>query len=200
MCPTTSCATAESSLHDSEPGKDWFSLFVAGNETAFNRVYTEYKAAIYFFSRKKLHNDIDAQDVTSGTFYRLWNARASIQSLRHIRHFLFFAARNAAIDLLKGRQTRAAFKLQADSREGGITAENYLERMIATERMEEIFTEVQGLTERRREVFLLIYSHQKTPAEVAEMTGLGLPTIYSHLRNACESLRTRLLQKGFDRR
>jgi RNA polymerase sigma-70 factor (ECF subfamily) len=198
MCPILSCKGKEQNLREPETDTDWFALFVAGNETAFNRIYREFKAAIYCFSRKKLNNHTDAQDVTSSTFSSLWDARRSMQSKPHIKHFLFLVARNAAIDLLRTRQVSTSFKL-VNSGESEIKAENKLERIIVAEMIEEIFAEVRTLTERRREIFLLIYRHQRTPTEVAAMTGLLLPTVYSHLRNACHSLRTRLLEKGFER-
>lgn len=197
MCPLLSRKGEEQNLHEPETDTDWFALFIAGNETAFNRIYKEYKAAIYCFSRKKLHNHTDAQDVTAGTFCSLWDARESMQSPPHIKHFLFLVARNAAIDLLRSRQVKTAFKLVNNS-EAEMKTENNLERIIAAEMMEEIFTEVRTLTSRRREIFLLIYRHQRTPTEVAAITGLLLPTVYSHLRNACHSLRSRLLEKGFN--
>jgi RNA polymerase sigma-70 factor (ECF subfamily) len=199
MCPPISCPDKEQNLYEPKTDKDWFALFIAGNETAFNRIYKEYKAAIYCFSRKKLHDHTDAQDVTAGSFSSLWDARKSMQSPPHIKHFLFLVARNAAIDLLRNRQVKTAFKLVIN-REVEIKTENNLERIIVAEMMEEIFTEVRTLTQRRREIFLLIYRHQRTPTEVAAITGLLLPTVYSHLRNACHSLRTRLLEKGFERR
>jgi RNA polymerase sigma factor (sigma-70 family) len=197
MCPLLSRKGEELNLHEPKTDMHWFSLFVAGDETAFNRIYKKYKAAIYCFSRKKLNDHTDAQDVTAGTFCSLWDARRSMQSTLHIKHFLFLVARNAVIDLLRTRQVKTAFEL-VNNRETETKAENNLDRIIVAEMMKEIFTEVRTLTERRREIFLLIFRHQRTPTEVAAITGLLLPTVYSHLRNACHCLRTRLLERGFD--
>ena len=66
------------------------------------------------------------------------------------------------------------------------------QRMLARERVGQVWTAVKGLSERQRTVFLLRYVEERELREIAEATGLSEGTVKAHLSRALGRVRTEL--------
>ena len=66
------------------------------------------------------------------------------------------------------------------------------QRLLARERVEQVWRAVEGLSERQRTVFLLRYVEELELAEIARATGLSEGTIKAHLSRALSRVRTEL--------
>ena len=66
------------------------------------------------------------------------------------------------------------------------------QRLLARERVEQVWRAVEGLSERQRTVFLLRYVEELELAEIARSTGLSEGTIKAHLSRAVSRVRTEL--------
>ncbi len=65
---------------------------------AFSSLYDRYISAIYRFVYLKLPSREVAEDVTSETFLRFWNAILQNTEIRNVRAFLYQIARNSVVD------------------------------------------------------------------------------------------------------
>lgn len=75
------------------------------DEQAFARLYDEYVKSIYRFVYSKISSKEQAEDVTSETFLRFWNAIQRGEEIRHVRGMLYRIARHLIIDVYRRRQT-----------------------------------------------------------------------------------------------
>ena len=66
------------------------------------------------------------------------------------------------------------------------------QRLLARERVGQVWTAVEGLSERQRTVFLLRYVEELDLAEIARTTGLSEGTVKAHLSRALARVRTEL--------
>jgi len=66
------------------------------------------------------------------------------------------------------------------------------QRMLARERVGQVWTAVKGLSERQRTVFLLRYVEERELSEIAEATGLSEGTVKAHLSRALCKVRAEL--------
>jgi RNA polymerase sigma-70 factor (ECF subfamily) len=66
------------------------------------------------------------------------------------------------------------------------------QKLLARERVGQVWTAVKGLSERQRTIFLLRYVEERELAEIAAMTGLSEGTVKAHLSRALGRVRTEL--------
>lgn len=65
-------------------------------------------------------------------------------------------------------------------------------RLLAREQVKQVWTAVEGLSERQRTVFLLRYVEELELQEIAKTTGLSEGTVKAHLSRALARVRTQL--------
>jgi len=68
---------------------------------AFASIYDRYITSIYRFVYLKLPTREAAEDVTSETFLRFWNAILQNTEIRNVRAFLYQVARNLVVDYFR---------------------------------------------------------------------------------------------------
>jgi RNA polymerase sigma-70 factor (ECF subfamily) len=66
------------------------------------------------------------------------------------------------------------------------------QKLLARERVSEVWRAVEGLSERQRAVFLLRYVEELELSEIAQMTGLSEGTVKAHLSRALARVRAEL--------
>jgi len=138
-----------------------------------------------------------AETLTQETFLRAWSARSSFREDCSIGTWLIRIALNLARDHTRTGRFRfwkhvstnavdvADVAASVPNREG--SAEMHL---IAQEQVKRIWETVAGLTERQRTIFLLRFLEEMEIPEIAEVTGLPLGTVKSHLYRALNIVRT----------
>ncbi len=166
--------------------------FTTGEKAAFTSLYNEYYFRVYEFAGRYLPTGADAEDITADSFIKLWNRRNEFSSLDHIRAFLFTAARNACLNFLQHVKVKdqkhaeilhSLTTLQRDS--------FYLEE-IRAELMQLVYTEVEKLPAKMKEIFLLSYKEGLKPAEIAERLNISVQTVSNQKYSAINLLKTAL--------
>jgi RNA polymerase sigma-70 factor (ECF subfamily) len=153
---------------------------------------------VFRFLLAQLRDRDAAETLTQETFLRGWSARASFREDCSMGTWLIRIALNLARDHTRTGRFRFWKQISANAvdvadvaasvpnREG--SAETHL---IAQEQVQSIWETVAGLTERQRTVFLLRFLEEMEIPEIAEVTGLPLGTVKSHLYRALNIIRTR---------
>lgn len=86
---------------------------------AFAGIYDRYITSIYRFVYLKLPSREAAEDVTSETFLRFWNAILQNTEIRNVRAFLYQIARNLVVDYFRKEE---ALKQEVVTHEGDFTS------------------------------------------------------------------------------
>jgi RNA polymerase sigma-70 factor (ECF subfamily) len=73
---------------------------------AFASLYDRYITSIYRFVYLKLPSREAAEDVTSETFLRFWNAILQNTEIRNVRAFLYQIARNLVVDFYRKEEAQ----------------------------------------------------------------------------------------------
>jgi RNA polymerase sigma-70 factor (ECF subfamily) len=151
---------------------------------------------VFRFLLAQLRDRDAAETLTQETFLRAWSARTSFREDCSIGTWLIRIALNLARDHTRTGRFRfwkhvstnavdvADVAASVPNREG--SAEMHL---IAQEQVKRILETVAGLTERQRTIFLLRFLEEMEIPEIAEVTGLPLGTVKSHLYRALNIVR-----------
>lgn len=151
--------------------------FVSGDDSAFTKIYNKYYFAVYQHALRWLADRQDAEDITADTFVKLWNNRSRFSSQDEISGFLHVTTRNACYDFLK--HANVVSRKQGDLIQWYESGEKADEN--ASEIWEEfakvVYSKVDKMPKRMREIFLLSYEQGLKPAEIAEKLNLSVQTV-----------------------
>ncbi|MGN6416978.1 MAG: RNA polymerase sigma factor [Pseudobacter sp.] len=151
--------------------------FRAGSEEAFTMIYRHLYQRVFWFARKFMEEAEDARDLTAEAFIQLWQQNHQLKDLNEVAAFLFVIVRNKCYNLLKHRQMKAGRKeellRQLNEREQG----DFLEEQVQLELVHRIYTEVNKLAPRMKEIFLLSYRDGLKPAEIATLLQIKAQTV-----------------------
>ncbi|WP_343667899.1 sigma-70 family RNA polymerase sigma factor [Chitinophaga sp.] len=159
------------------------------NMEVFQQLYLTYSEDLFLLAYRWVKDENLAKDLVHNLFIHLWEKGATLIITGNVRHYLFRAITNRAINELK-RQSRHVsediLQWQADPASLYETADYILLQ-------KEMIQLVQGLAPRCREIFLLSRVNGLEPSEIADKLNITLNTVYFQLSVALKHLRTHLL-------
>ncbi len=133
----------------------------------------------------------DAQELAQDVFLSLHRSLKSIESSAHLRHWLRRTVCHRAIDRLRRRPSMQLLPLEAAEAIEDLASEGDP----STGRL------LRGLIEQlqpmAKAVMLLRYQEDLDPTEIAQVLGMPLNTIKSHLRRSLGWMRRRCSQLQF---
>ena len=155
-----------------------------------------YEPRIFRFLYSSLRDRDLAQTLTQDTFLRAWTARANFRGDSSLATWLMTIALNLLRDHTRTNRFRfwktvANTAVDATEMAGHLPhPESTSERkLIAREQLAQVWQTVSTLSERQRTVFLLRFVEEQPLSEIAEITGLPVSTVKSHLYRAIAAVR-----------
>lgn len=157
---------------------------------AFARLYRFYYAALCAFAQKYLGDADDARDLVSALFERLLTNKVELNAERNIKSYLYTAVRNDSLNYLK-KKSRDDQKAD-DLHRLLLDDQHFYGEVLESEVVEEIYTEIEGLPPKCREIFKLLYIEEMSYAAVAEHLQLTEQTVRNQKALAIKKLKRRL--------
>lgn len=161
------------------------------DEKSFSEAMQQYFNQVARFAFTYLHDQQAAEDVAQDVFTRLWTQRDKQSEMQSLRAYLFGAARNRALDILKHNNVRVASSelLEIDTKEhletdSGAAIEHEDDIVYMTRALKE-------LPERRRAALRLRYLDGLTIPEVASAMGIAPKAAEQLLIQTVKALRRR---------
>lgn len=173
----------------------WMQQFANGNNAALEYFYAQHYKPLSYFSFRLLQNKLEAEDVVSECFVKIWERRASFKTEANVKAFLYITCRNECLTYLRDLKRRtAAQELYFNQLEQ--SGETILNEIIEAEFLHLLDKEIKLLPSKCREVFNLIYFEGKKTDEIALQLNLSVKTVRNHKANAVTILKTAFLKKG----
>jgi RNA polymerase sigma-70 factor (ECF subfamily) len=158
----------------------------AGGHESMRALFDRHHPAIYGFLVASVRDADLAEDLTQDVFVRVWRHRASFDSTKPFRPWIFRIARNVASDArrrpvsLPLPDSIAALDPPAD------------ERLDAAERAGRVRDAVRTLPDGQREVLLLSRWSGMKYRDIADVVGCSEGAVRVRVHRAMETLRTTL--------
>jgi RNA polymerase sigma-70 factor, ECF subfamily len=157
-----------------------------------------YEQRIFRFHLVSVRDRDVAQSLTQDTFLRAWNARASFRGDCAISTWLMRIALNLVRDHTRTdrfrfwkRVSETAVDVSDISSHVPHRDSSLESRLIANEQLTLVWESVAQLSERQRNVFLLRFLDELELSEIANITGLPVSTVKTHLYRALATIRAR---------
>jgi RNA polymerase sigma-70 factor (ECF subfamily) len=174
-----------------------FQRIRAGDPLALKTLYGRHRVAIYRFALRLTRSEASAEDVVSEVFIDVWRNAAAFAGGSQPKTFLLGVARNKAYSLLRRRrdeeldeQKAAEIEDHADTPEASLQKRNKSEILRAC---------LNRLSAAHREVIDLVYYHDKSIEEVAEIVGAPVGTVKTRMFHARKRLAEFIADAGEDR-
>jgi RNA polymerase sigma-70 factor (family 1) len=171
---------------------DIISGFHKGNSRAFDLLFDMFFPALCYFANKLIEERQEAEDIVLDTFQKLWARREHFETMPNIKAFLYITVRNTCLNYLRYRETqrkrtREMIKLMPDRFE-----EDAEQQRIRAEVMKNIYSEIEKLPKKCREVFELYYFEGLKANEIAEQLQISESTVRNQKVRALQLLKTAL--------
>lgn len=170
--------------------------FRSGDPEAFEKIYNTYHYTIYGFARYYLQNDIEAEDITSETFVKLWKLKANFESLNNVLAFLRITTRNACLDYLKYKKRQLAGRQELFYLLPGDDQKAFAEQEIRNEVLKHIHQAIEGLPKKSRRVMQMSVAGMKN-GEIAKELNVSVQTVMNQKTSALKVIRMKVLEKIF---
>lgn len=162
----------------------------------FNKIYHKLQPVIFYTAYGLLKNQQEAEEVAAESFVKLWKAEGKFQNTAAIISWLRLTTRNSCLNLLK-------HKKYEDSKFSDIIALGNSENMdvllheeILADLLTDIYTKIEGLPRKQREIFKLRYINGLSNEKIAEHLGIKNQSVRDHLVRGIKTIRLLLLSKG----
>ncbi|QYX82635.1 RNA polymerase sigma factor [Streptomyces akebiae] len=164
--------------------------FHAGDEQAIALAYRRWGSLVHTLARRSLNDERDAEDVTQQVFLAAWRGRERYCPERGaLGGWLVGITRHAIADAHAARARRADVEsMSAAQQEEAVRYWGVDESQAAVDRVL-VLQKLQRLTPVQRRVLGMAVYGDMTQAQIAELTGLPMGTVKSHIRRALHSLR-----------
>ena len=158
---------------------------------AFEAMYRFYFPRLAQFVLRYVKSPVIAEDLVQNVFLYIWRHQEKLRPQESLRAYLFTAAKNQAIDYLRGRQVRDFSEY--DSVESLETQTNTPEENYLHEALERAFARaIQQLPERRRMIYLMHREDGLTYQEIAEVLSISVKTVETQMGRTLKFLRNYL--------
>ena len=165
-----------------------------GDASSMAVFYTRHNVRVYRFALRFVRNDSVAEEVTSEVFLDVWRKPFNFGGRCQVTTWLLAITRHKAIAALRRRTTDPLDDDYCDtiadsSDDPEITLDKRQRRTI-------LFSCLSKLSPAHREIVDLVYYHQKTIDEVADIVGLARNTVKTRMFYARKHLAELLGTKG----
>ena len=171
---------------------------IAGHDRdAMRALYLRYNVRVYRFALRLVRNDTVAEDVVSDVFLDVWRQAGSFEGRSAVSTWLLAIARFKALSVLRRKpedeltEERAA--VLADPMDDPETAVGKIDTGAILRQC------LKSLSREHREVIDLVYYHEKSVEEVAEIVGIPEATVKTRMFYARKKLSGMLKAAGVDR-
>ena len=165
--------------------------FKKGDPQAFSYFFHLHYRPLCYFAAQLVNSQQEGEDIVKDTYVKLWQKRTDFETPQNIKAFLYITTRNACLNFLRHLQVRESSRKELIYLEEEKGEELVLNQMIRAELMQEIYSEIEKLPERRREVFKMAYLDGMKNEEIADQMNISIHTVKEHKGKALYSLRLR---------
>ena len=165
-----------------------------GDKDALRILFTRHNLRVFRFLLRIVNNQAAAEDLLNEVFLEVWRHANRFQSRSLATTWILAIARNKALSSLR-RRPFEALDDKVDLQDPGDNPEMAMQKVSRNLMLQEA---LQGLSAAHREVIDLVYYHEQSIDEVAEIIGAPQNTVKTRLFYARKQLAELMSSRGVD--
>ena len=168
--------------------------FIAGNESAFNKIVLKYQQKIYWHARRMTGNHLDADEIVQEVLVVLYQKLKSFQFKSSLYTWIYKITSTRSINYLKKQSVRQFFSFEDKNTKSLRSQEDIIKNIEAKEKLDRLEEVLKKIPTKQREVFTLRTFDELSYEEISEITGVsvgGLKANYFHaIKKITELMKT----------
>ena len=173
------------------------SRIASGDRLAMQVLFARHHIRVYRFVLRLVRNEATAEDLISEVFLDVWRQASRFEARSQVSTWLLAIARFKALSALRKRPEEALDDDRAAAIED--TADDPEVTAQKKDKSEILRKCLEGLSPDHREIIDLVYYHEKSVEEVAEIVGIPEATVKTRMFYARKKLSELLKNSGVDR-
>jgi RNA polymerase sigma factor (sigma-70 family) len=185
----------DNALEHSEPGDAALLRRMAdGDQAALDVLYARHAPGLLRYLLGWGNDRAEAEEILQDTFVAAWRAARGFQGRASVRTWLFAIAQRQARD----RHRRHGLTLEPETELDGLadTATGPEASLLAQTEISELAAAIAQLPPRQRQVLALMFVHELSQAEIAQVLEIPVGTVKSRLSSARRTLQAKLTPGG----
>jgi RNA polymerase sigma-70 factor (ECF subfamily) len=193
----TSTVRARDAAHETTD-ESLVASIAQGDKRALQTLYGRHSVRVYRFVLRFLNDEASAEDMVSEVFFDVWRQADRFEGRSQVSTWLLAIARNKALSVLRRRSTEeldeeVAEFIEDPSDDPEVTMQKRQQANV----LQACLTE---LSPAHREIIDLVYYHEKSIEEVAEIVGVPANTVKTRMFYARKRIGELMAARGLDRR
>jgi len=172
-------------------------LIAGRDKRALQSLYARHHLRVYRFALRFLNDEAAAEDTVSEVFIDVWRQAGRFEGRSQVTTWLLAIARNKALSLLRRRSAEELDDEVAEFIED--PSDNPEIAMQKTQRASVLQDCLTQLSPAHREIVDLVYYHEKTVEEVAEIIAVPTNTVKTRMFYARKRIGELMAAKGLNR-
>jgi RNA polymerase sigma-70 factor (ECF subfamily) len=169
-----------------------------GDKMALQTLYGRHNVRVFRFVLRFLNDEALAEDMVSEVFFDVWRQAERFERRSQVSTWLLAIARNKALSVLRRRSTEELDEEVAEFIEDpSDNPEVTMQKKEQSSLLQDCLTQ---LSPAHREIIDLVYYHEKSIDEVAEIVGVPANTVKTRMFYARKRIGELMGSKGLDRR
>ena len=171
---------------------------IAGRDKrALQQLYSRHHVRIYRFALRFLNDEAAAEDTVSEVFIDVWRQAERFEGRSQVTTWLLAIARNKALSLLRRRSSEELDDEVAEFIED--PSDNPEVAMLKSQRASVLQDCLTQLSPAHREIVDLVYYHEKSVEEVAEIISVPANTVKTRMFYARKRIGELMAARGISR-
>jgi RNA polymerase sigma-70 factor (ECF subfamily) len=167
------------------------------DKRALQQLYSRHHVRIYRFALRFLNDEAAAEDTVSEVFIDVWRQAERFEGRSQVTTWLLAIARNKALSLLRRRSNEELDDEVAEFIED--PSDNPEVAMLKSQRASVLQDCLTQLSPAHREIVDLVYYHEKSVEEVAEIISVPANTVKTRMFYARKRIGELMAAKGINR-
>jgi RNA polymerase sigma-70 factor (ECF subfamily) len=172
-------------------------LIAQRDKRALQQLYSRHHIRIYRFALRFLNDEAAAEDTVSEVFIDVWRQAERFEGRSQVTTWLLAIARNKALSLLRRRSSEELDDEVAEFIED--PSDNPEAAMLKSQRASVLQDCLTQLSPAHREIVDLVYYHEKSVEEVAEIISVPANTVKTRMFYARKRIGELMAAKGISR-
>jgi RNA polymerase sigma-70 factor (ECF subfamily) len=172
-------------------------LIAQRDKRALQQLYSRHHVRIYRFALRFLNDEAAAEDTVSEVFIDVWRQAERFEGRSQVTTWLLAIARHKALSLLRRRSSEELDDEVAEFIED--PSDNPEVAMLKSQRASVLQDCLTQLSPAHREIVDLVYYHEKSVEEVAEIIAVPANTVKTRMFYARKRIGELMAAKGISR-
>ena len=168
-----------------------------GDRLAMQVLFARHHVRVYRFVLRLVRNEATAEDLISEVFLDIWRQAGKFEGRAAVSTWMLGIARFKALSALRRKpeaelDDETAERIEDDADDPETT-------LAKKDKSSQLRQALNGLSNDHREIIDLVYYHEKSVEEVAEIVGIPAATVKTRMFYARKKLSELLKEQGIDR-